>query len=133
LLDTAWIDVRVKLILFFMFRLKSILFATAVLLILENLFFGFSINRIFPWSRQYVSTLLNTVGRIDATAAKLDSAPKIYSQFVLKADGEVAPGAQAFVTAKESARRSFLLVALRCRNILTPKVSPYISKSVLNI
>jgi hypothetical protein len=119
-----------------MSRLKNILFATAVLLILENLFFGFSINRIFPWSRQHVSTLLNTVGRIDATAAKLDSAPKIYSQFVLKADGEVAPGAQASVTAKESAgvsHRSFFIIAPCCRNILAPKVSPYISKSVLNI
>jgi hypothetical protein len=116
-----------------MFRLKDILFATSVLLILENLFLGFSINWIFLWSRQHVSTPLNTVGRIDATAAKLDSAPKIYSQFVLEAEGEVAPGAQAFVTAKESARRSFLVIALRCRNISGHKVSRYISKSVLNI
>jgi len=119
-----------------MFRLKDILFATSVLLILENLFLGFSINWIFPWSRQHVSTPLNTVGRIDVTAAKLDSAPKISSPFVLERSGEVTSGSEGFLTAKENAgvsHRSFFIIAPCCRNILASKVSPYISKSVLNI
>jgi hypothetical protein len=134
LLDTTWIDVTVKLILFFLSCLKNVSFATSVLLILENLFLGFSVKRIFPWSRQHVSALLNTVGLIDATAAKLDSAPKIYSQLVLNRYRDVTPGSEGIETEIAGvSRRSLVVVVLRCRDILSHKVSRYISQSVFNI
>jgi len=119
-----------------MSRVKNTLFAGAVLLSLEFLSLGFFINRTFAWSSQHVPPLLKTDPQIDATAAKLVSLPQTHSRFVLERSGELTPRSGGFLTAKETAgvsRRSFVVVPLFFRIILAPKVSRYISKSVLNI
>jgi hypothetical protein len=119
-----------------MSRVKKILFAASVLLSLQFLSLGFFINRTFAWSRQHVPPLLNTALQIDATAAKLDSPPKTHSRFVLERSGELTPRSEGFLTAKETAgvSRPRLVVIAPCfRNILAPKVSRYIAKSVRNI
>jgi hypothetical protein len=91
---------------------------------------------MLSWSTPYVTPLLKATSHNHATAVKLDSPAKPNDSFVLASDGEQMPRSRVFFLAKETATpslRSFVVVPLFFRIILAPKVSRYISKSVLNI
>jgi hypothetical protein len=132
-LDIRPINANVKLIFHsFMSRVKKKLSALSVLFSLEFLSLGFLTNGTFSWSTQHVPPLLKAASHNHARAVKLDSPAKTDGRFVLERYGEPMPRSRVFLTAKENAR-SFVVVRLFSRIILAPKVSRYVSKSVLNI
>ena len=117
-----------------MSREKKRLAVLAVLLSLEFLSLGFFINRTFAWSNQHVPLLLAAIPLVDASPVRLDSPVKTDGSFVLEKDGEITPRSEGFLTTIEPAQvflRSIVAVPFSFRIILTPKVSRYISKSVL--
>jgi len=119
-----------------MSRLKKTLFVGSVLLSLEFLSLGFFITRTFAWTNQHVPPLLTAVPPVDAGPVRLDSPAKTDGSFVLEKDGEITPRSGGFLTTIEPAQvflRSLVVVPFFFRIILTPKVSRYISKSVLNL
>lgn len=119
-----------------MSRVKKILFVGAVLLSLEFLFLGFFINRSFAWSNQHVPPLLTAIPPVDASPVRLDAPANTDGSFVLEKDGEITPRSRGFLTTIEPTQvflRSLVVVPFSFRIILTPKVSRYISKSVLNL
>jgi hypothetical protein len=136
-LDIGPIDVKVKLSYYsFMSRLKKTLFVGSVLLSLEFLSLGFFINRTFAWGNQHVPSLLTATPPVDASPVRLDSPAKTDASFVLEKDGEITPRSGGFLTTIERAQvflRSVVVVPFSFRIILTPKVSRYIFKSVLNL
>jgi hypothetical protein len=119
-----------------MSRVKKTLFLGSVLLSLEFLSLGFFINRTFAWSNQHVPPLLTAIPSVDGSPIRLASPAKTDGSFVLEKDGEMTPRSGGFAATIEAAqvfRRSFVVVPFSFRIILTPKVSRYISKSVLNL
>jgi len=105
--------------------MKKILFVTSVLLILENLSFGFFIDRIFSWSRQHKASLLNTAA---GSALKSASPSKTSSVF--------ERGEEDCLIEKDIAEifsKTFLTIGYRYPNKVVLKVPRYIFKSVLNI
>jgi hypothetical protein len=119
-----------------MSRVKKKLSALSVLFSLEFLSLGFLANGAFSWSTQHVLPLLKVASHTDAGAMTLDSPAKTDGRFVLERYSEPTPRSGSFLTAKENAKvslRSFVIIRLFFRIILAPKVSRYISKSVLNI
>jgi len=115
-----------------MSRLKEKLVALAVVFSVGFLSLGFFANRAF--SRAALSPL-NT-SHANLSAIKLASLAKTAGCFVLKEYDELTPRSGNFLTAKETAQfslRRYTVVPFRFRIILAPKVSRYISKSVLNI
>jgi hypothetical protein len=117
-----------------MSRLKNKLAALSVLFSLEFLSLGLFTNGTFSWTRQYVPPLLKEALHTDASAVKLDSPAKTDGGFILESSGEPIPSSGVFLTAKENvgiSHRSFVVSALFFKIILAPKVSRYISKSVL--
>jgi len=117
-----------------MSRVKKKLAALAVLFTLEFLSLGLCTNGSFSFSNQYILVATQT----DATTVKLASPAKAKTDdvFVSGSNGEPTSRSGAFLTAKESleiSARSFVASPLFCRIILAPKVSRYISKSVLNL
>jgi hypothetical protein len=119
-----------------MSRVKKTLFLGSVLLSLEFLSLGFFINWTFAWSNQHVPPLLTAIPLVDASPARLDSPAKTDGSFVLEKDGEMTPRSGGFLTTLEAAQvfsRSLVVVPFSFRIVLTPKVSRYISKSVLNL
>jgi len=115
-----------------MSRVKKKLAALAVLFTLEFLSLGLCTNGSFSFSNQYILVATQT----DATTVKLASPAKTDDVFVSGSNGEPTSRSGAFLTAKESleiSARSFVASPLFCRIILAPKVSRYISKSVLNL
>src|SRR5437867_4139901 len=119
-----------------MSRVKKTALALSVLFSLEFLSLGFFANGTFPWSTQHVLPLLKVASHTDAGAVTLDSPAKTDGRFVLERYSESTPRSGSFLTAKENTEvplRSFVIARLFFRNILAPKVSRYIFKSVLNI
>src|SRR5262245_42509264 len=115
-----------------MSRVKKKLAAAAVLFSLELLSLGLFNNGTFFWRNQYVLATTQT----DVTTVKLGSPARTDDDFVFRSYGEPTPGSGIFLTAKGSlgiAVQSFVASPLFCRIILAPKVSRYISKSVLNL
>jgi hypothetical protein len=119
-----------------MFRVKKQLFALSVLFSLEFLTLGFFANGTFSWRTQHVLPLLKVASHTDAGAVTLDSPAKTDGGFLLERYGELTPRSGGFLAAKPNvgiSLRSFGVSPLFFRNILAPKVSRYISKSVLNL
>ena len=117
-----------------MSRLKNKLAALSVLFSLEFLSLCLFTNGTFSWTRQYVPPLLKEALHTDASAVKLDSPAKTDGGFILESSGEPIPSSGVFLTAKENvgiSHRSFVVSPLFFQIILAPKVSRYISKSVL--
>ena len=115
-----------------MSRLKKKLVALAVVFSVGFLSLGFFANGAF--SRAALSPL-NT-SHANLSAIKLASLAKTAGCFVFKEYDELTPRSGNFLTAKETAQfslRRYTVVPFRFRIILAPKVSRYISKSVLNI
>jgi len=113
-----------------MSRVKKKLAALAVLFTLEFLSLGLRTNGSFSWSNRNILAATQT----DATTVKLGSPAK--TDDVFGSNGEPTSRSGAFLTAKESleiSARSFVASPFFCRIILAPKVSRYISKSVLNL
>ncbi|HSE86397.1 MAG TPA: hypothetical protein VLJ79_09270 [Candidatus Binatia bacterium] len=131
-LDIPPISARLKLKFILMSRVKKTALALSVLFSLEFLFLGLFADGTFSWTNQYVSPRLHT----DAGGVKLDSPTKTDGGFVLERDGELTPRSGGFLAAKENVGisfRSFVVSPLFFRITLVPKVSRYISKSVLNL
>jgi hypothetical protein len=119
-----------------MSRAKKILLAALVLSSLEFLSRDLFTDGIFSRAAQPFPALLNTGSHGGAGAAKLDFPATPAGRFVLEVYGEPTPRSGGFLTAKETAgvsRPSVTLVAHFFRMIFAPKVSLYISNSVLNI
>ena len=116
-----------------MSRVKKTALALSVLFSLEFFFLGLFTNGT-SWTNQYVPPLLKMALHTDASAVKLDSPAKTDGGFVFERYGEVTPRSGEFLAAKETAEvflQSFIVVPLSFRFILAPKVSRYLSKSVL--
>jgi hypothetical protein len=117
-----------------MSRVKKQLSALSLLFSLEILSLGFFANGTFSWSTQHVLPLLKVASHTDDGAVTLDSPAKPDGGFVLEKYGELTPRSGDFLAAKETAEvflQSFIVVPLSFRFILAPKVSRYLSKSVL--
>jgi hypothetical protein len=115
-----------------MSRVKKNFVALTVLFSLEFFSLGLFTNRIFSWTNQYVPVAAHT----DAGALKLVSPAKTDGGFILKSYGEPTPQSEAFLTATQKpgiSIRSLVVSRLFLRIIFAPKVSRYISKSVLNL
>jgi hypothetical protein len=119
-----------------MSRVKQKLSVLSVLFSVEFLSLGVFTIGTFSWSTQHVPPLLEAASHAHARAVKLDSPPETDGRFVLESDGEPKAPSATFLTTNDPAQvflRSFVVVPLFFRIILTPKVSRYISKSVLNL
>lgn len=119
-----------------MSRVNKNIAALAILFSFEFLSLGLFTNGIFSWTNQHVPPLLKAASHANASAVKLDSPAKTDRRFGLETYDDLTPRSRGFLTVKENAGfslRSFLVVPLRFRITLAPKVSRYISKSVLNI
>jgi hypothetical protein len=117
-----------------MSRVKKKLVALSALFALEFLSLGFFTNGTFSWGTYYVPRRLKATLYAHARAAKLDSPAKADGGFALESSGEPTPSSEVFLTAKENvgiSHRSFVVSPLFFQIILAPKVSRYISKSVL--
>ena len=118
-----------------MSRVKKKLSVLSVLLSLEFLSLGVFINGTFSSSNQQPPPSLKAASHMDGKAVKLYSPAKTEGRFVEKY-GELTPRSGDFLTAKKNAGvslRSFIVVPLFFSINLAPKVSRYISKSVLNL
>ena len=133
-LDIPSIDVNVPLSLIVMSRAKKQLVALSALFALEFLSLGFFTKGTFSRDTHYVPGLPKATLYAHARAAKLDSPAKADDGFVLESSGEPTPSSGVFLTAKENvgiSHRSFAVSPLFFQIVLAPKVSRYISKSVL--
>jgi hypothetical protein len=118
-----------------MSRVKKTALALSVLFSLEFLSLGFFTNGTFSRGIHYVPPLLKAISHAHARAAKLDSLVKPDSRFVVETSGEPIPLSGVFLTARENVGiyQRFVVSPLFFKSILAPKVSRYISKSVLNL
>jgi len=136
-LDIAPLSDKVKLTFnTFMSRAKKTLFVLSALFSLEFLSLGFFTNGIFAWTVRHVPPMLRAAPHSPDSAVKLNSPAKTDSCLVLERYAELTPHSAGFLTANENAGfslRNLRVVPLRFRIILAPKVSRYISNSVLNI
>jgi hypothetical protein len=134
-LDIPPINVTLILPQLFMSRVKKTALVLAVLFSLEFLSLGLFTKGTFSWTDQYVPPLLKATSHAHPRAAKLDSPAKPDSRFVLESSGEPIPPSGVFLTAKENvggiSHRRFVVSPFFLKSILAPKVSRYISKSVL--
>jgi len=99
---------------------------------LEFLFLGFFTNGIFSWTVRHVAPLLKGAPRTPESTVKLNFPAKT----VLEGYTGATSRSAEFLTANKNAKfslKNLTTVPLRFRIILAPKVSRYISKSVLNI
>ena len=114
---------------------KTILLAALALFSLGSLSLSFFTNEVFSRTARPIA-LLNTASDDDARAGKIDFPATTAAHFDLQISGELMPRPGGFLTAKESAGvspRSVIVVRDFSTMIFAPKVSRYISKSVLNI
>ena len=133
-LDIPPINVTLILPQLFMSHVKKTALALSVLFSLEFLFLGLFPNGTFCWTKQYVPPLLKAASHTDASAGKLASAAKTDGGFILESSGEPIPSSGVFLTAKENvgiSHRRFVVCPLFFKITLAPKVSRYLSKSVL--
>ena len=131
-LDIPPIDVNVTLSLIVMSRVKKKLVALSALFALELVSVGFCTNGTFSWATHYVPRKATSYAH--GRAAKLDSPARADGAFVLESSGEPIPSSGVFLTTKENvgiSYRSFVVSPLFFQITLAPKVSRYISKSVL--
>ncbi len=132
-LDIPPINAKLNPTFIVMSRVKKTALALSVLFSLEFLFLGLFTNGT-SWTNQYVPPLLKMALYADASAVKLDSPAKTDGGFVLERYGELTPRLGDCLAVKETAEvflQSFIVVPLSFRIILAPKVSRYLSKSVL--
>jgi hypothetical protein len=130
-LDIPSINVRLILPQLFMSHVKNRLAALAVLVGIELLSLGLFTSET-SWSNQH--TLAGA--QSDGGSVKLGSPAKTDDGFVFGSYGEPTPRSGVFLTAKEKPGifvRSFGVSPPLFQIILAPKVSRYISKSVLNL
>jgi len=121
-----------------MSRVNKQLSTLPVLFSLGLLSLGFFTPGTFSWTTEHVLVprLLNATSRTDASVAQSYSQAKAGGRIDLTADDEPTPCSGKFLTARviwQVSVISFVIVPLRFRIIFAPKVSRYISKSVLNI
>jgi hypothetical protein len=119
-----------------MLRVKKKLSIFSVLLSLEFLSLGLVTNGAFSWSPQHVPALLKAASHASARLVGLDCSAKTDDSFVFDGDDESKQRSEMFLTAIEPAQvfpRRIVVAPLFLKTILTPKVSRYISKSVLNL
>ena len=119
-----------------MLRETKILLASLVLLGLQFLSHGLFANGTFSRATQPMPPVLESASHANAGAAKLDSPARTAGTFLLDSYGELAPRPAGFLSAKENAEispRSSIAIGPFIGMTLAPKVSRYISKSVLNI
>jgi hypothetical protein len=120
-----------------MSRARIILWALLVVVSLQFLSQGFLKNGSFAPTDQPFAPLIKTVSDTPVGAAKLGFPATTAGRFVLDMYGELTPRSGDFLSAKQPAvisPRSFIVIPPFVRMmILAPKVSRYISKSVLNI
>ena len=117
-----------------MSRVKNTALALSAWFSLEFFFLGLFPNGTFARTNQYVSPLLRVASHTYAGVVKLVSPAKTDGAPVLESYGEVTPRSGSFLAANETAKvflQSFVVVPLSIRFILAPKVSRYLSKSVL--
>jgi hypothetical protein len=130
-LDIPPINVTLILHQLFMSRMKNKVAALAVLVGIELLSLSLFTSGT-SWSNQH--TLAGA--QSDASAVKLGSPGKTDGGLVLGSYIEPTPRSGALLTEKEKPGifvRSFVVSPAFYRIILAPKVSRYISKSVLNL
>ena len=122
------------LISILMSRVTKKLAALAVLFSLEFLSLGLFANGTSFWADQYIPRLLKAVSHTDARTVALGSRTKTDGGLVLGSYGEPTPESRVFSTATAKpgiSIRSFVVSPLFLRITLAPKVSRFISKSVL--
>jgi hypothetical protein len=113
-----------------MSRIKRRLSAAFVLLSLEFL------NRVFWSIAQPIPVLLQTSSYESYGAARINISPTTAADLVLKIYGEPTPPAAGFFSANRKAGtspRSVRVVPHSFNVMFAPKVSRYVSKTVLNI
>jgi hypothetical protein len=133
-LDIPPINVTLILPQLFMSHVKKTALALSALFSLEFVFLGLFPNGTFSWTKQYVPPLLKAASHTDASAGKLASAAKSDGGFILESSDEPIPSSGVFLTAKENvgiSHRRFVVCPLFFKFTLAPKVSRYLSKSVL--
>jgi hypothetical protein len=119
-----------------MLRAKKRFFVLSALFSLEFLSLGLLANGLFSWAAGHVPPLLNAAARINARAVTSDSRVKIDRVFVLEQYGESPAQPAGFITLRgngEPSRRRAIAALRFAKIVLAPKISRYISKSVLNI
>jgi hypothetical protein len=118
-----------------MSREMKILSASLVLMSLQLLFQALFTNGSLSRTAQSLPPVIKAASHANTSAAELDSPAKTAGGFVLKTCGELtrAPGFSCAKGIAPVSTRRFIVVPLFFRMMLAPKVSPYISKSVLNI
>jgi hypothetical protein len=135
-LDTARIDASLKSSVYsFMSFVKTILLAALVLLSFESFSLSLFTKGVLSRTARPIPPLLNAAPHDDASAAKMDPA-RTAAHFDLQMYGELTPRSGGFLIAKETAGvlpRRVIVVPHFSTMIFTPKLSRYISKSVLNI
>ena len=134
-LELVPLDAKLKLIPFFMPRVKKKLSALSVWLSLGLLSPGFFFNGTFSWT-SHVPPMLNAASRADASVVELYSPAKVGRHVDLKTCDEPTPRSESFLSAKQNAGfslRSFTVFPFRLKVILAAKIPRYIFKSVLNI
>jgi hypothetical protein len=117
-------------------RLKKKLSILSVLLSLEFLSLGLVTNDTISWSPQHFTPLLQAAAHAPARLVGLDCSAKTDESLVFDGDEESKPRSEMFSTTIEPAQvflRRVIAAPLFSRTIFTPKVSRYISKSVLNL
>jgi hypothetical protein len=119
-----------------MSRVKTIFLVALVLLSLEFLSPSLFTNGVFYRSAQPIPVPLKPVSHDDANAAKIGIPATTAADLVLEIYGELTPRSESVLASNENtgvARPSDFVVPHVITVIFAPKVSRYISKSVLNI
>ena len=115
-----------------MSRVTKKLAALAFLFSLEFLSAGFFTSGPFSWTNQHIPPAEDT----DAGVLKLDSPVKTDGGVIVESYGEQTSRSAVFFSATENSKifiRSVVVGPLFFGITLPPKVSRYISKSVLNL
>lgn len=117
--------------------MKKILFVVSVWFSVEFLCLAFFTRGNPSWIIQPTPALLKAARHTNTNTVRLDSPGKTYGCFVCDMSDELTPRRPlGFTTANENYELpldNFIPVPHRFRINLAPKVSRYISKSVLNI
>jgi hypothetical protein len=119
-----------------MSRVKTIFLAVLVLSSLGFLSPSLFTSGVFCWSAQPVPALPKVASHTLAGAAEIDIPTTTAAHYILEIYGELAPRSEGFFTVNDNAvvpPRSVIVVPLLFTMIFAPKVSRYISISVLNI
>ncbi|HYA27225.1 MAG TPA: hypothetical protein VEI95_00300 [Acidobacteriota bacterium] len=119
-----------------MSRTKKILFVVSFLISAEFFSLPFITQGTFSWTTQHNPSRLKAAAHADANTVELASPAKTDGRSVLEMSDELSPRSGGFLTAKANAEFRFsgsTAMPHRFRTHFAPKVSRYITKSVLNI